>query len=135
MFDNDNIVNSLPTITIYIHTKMHIYIYIYTNIHSVNIHSYTIQINPPIGHFINKWANGTKYCGLYRTSVGNVGTTRTRSSPLMCLSSAASRRRAEWLAARTPQLNTVTSDHWSKILEVENSPIFCMLGGGWPGDD
>ena len=25
-----------------------------------------------IGLFSSKWANGTKYCGLYRTSVGNV---------------------------------------------------------------
>ena len=45
-----------------------------TNAHNINIHSYrpTIQINGPIGLFSNKWANGTKYCGLYRISVGNV---------------------------------------------------------------
>ena len=44
MFDNDNIINSLTTISIDIHTKMHIC----TNIHSINIHSYTIQITGPI---------------------------------------------------------------------------------------
>ena len=33
---------------------------------------YTIQISRPIGFVGNKWANGTKDCGLYWTSVGNV---------------------------------------------------------------
>ena len=42
-------------------------------IHNINcIHRHTVKISGPIGLFSNKWANGTKYCGLYRTSVGNV---------------------------------------------------------------
>ena len=43
-----------------------------TNIYNINIHSYAIQISGPIGLFSNEWASGTKYFGLYRTSVGNV---------------------------------------------------------------
>ena len=36
------------------------------------MHSYPIQIRGPIELFSKKWANGTKYGGLCRTSVGNV---------------------------------------------------------------
>ena len=54
------IVNSPTTVTLYVHTKI-----MRTNIHNMNIHSYTIQISGPIGLYSNTWANGIKYCGLY----------------------------------------------------------------------
>ena len=44
MFDNDKIMNSHATITIYIDTETHIC----TNIHNI-IHSYTIQIRKSVG--------------------------------------------------------------------------------------
>ena len=44
MFDDEKIMNCPITVTIYLHTKTHIY----TNIHNINIHSYTIQISGPI---------------------------------------------------------------------------------------
>ena len=68
MFDNDKIINNPTTFTIYINTHENAC----TNIHNINIHSYTIQISGPMGLFSNKWANVTKYCGLDRTSVGDV---------------------------------------------------------------
>ena len=60
-------ISSPTTITICIHTKIHC-----TNMHNINIHSYTISIRGPIGLFSNKWTNGTKSCGLDRTSVENL---------------------------------------------------------------
>ena len=62
MFDNDKIRALLQLRCTYTRKC------ICTNTHSINIHSCTIPISGPIGLFIDEWANGTKYCGLYRTS-------------------------------------------------------------------
>ena len=70
MVANDNISNSSTAIT-YIHTYTGERI-LCTDIHNIDRHSYTIKISGSIVLFGNKWAKGTKYIGLYSTSVGNV---------------------------------------------------------------
>ena len=59
-----------PTITIYIHTNKNAYALVYMTYTYTSIQFK--EVDQIIGFFSNKWANGTKYCALYRTSVGNV---------------------------------------------------------------